>query len=458
MESISQIFQQQKAFFASEKTFDIDFRLQQLARLKDMIVNHTQDIVVAIQKDFSKPEHEIVSSEIGVVLDEIKLFQNKLSSWIKPTSRKTPLPFLFAQSQIHLEPRGVSLIIAPWNYPFQLCFAPMVGAIAAGQTVILKPSELSEHTSACIQLLISKYFSPDFIAVVGGGIPETTQLLKLPFDHVFFTGSTEVGKIVQRAAAEHLTPTVLELGGKSPAIVTAKADLDLTARKLAWGKFFNAGQTCVAPDYAYVHESIYDAFLEAMKKQIQEFYGARPQESQSFARIIHHRHFDRLVGLLDSKKVFCGGQVHRETRFIEPTLMSGVTWEDPVMKQEIFGPILPVLRYSSLNDLYLFWKTQPKPLAAYFFSESSEEQKAFIRQLSFGGGVINDCVIHVGNSHLPFGGVGSSGMGNYHGYESLLAFSHQKSVMLKHHQMDLNLRYPPYTSSKVQWIKRLFGL
>lgn len=374
MESINQVFQQQNVFFNSGKTKDLRFRMEQLARLKEMIQNHTADIVAAIQKDFSKPEHEIVSSEIGVVIDEIKLFQNKLNSWAKPISRKTPFPFLFAQSQIHLEPRGVSLIIAPWNYPFQLCLAPLVGAVAAGQTVILKPSELSEHTTACIQKLILKYFSPEYIVVIGGGVPETTQLLKLPFDHIFFTGSTEVGRIVQRAAAEHLTPTVLELGGKSPAIVSAQADLNLTARKLTWGKFFNAGQTCVAPDYVYVHESCHDEFLKSMKNQIQIFYGNQPKESKSFARIINHRHFDRLVGLLDQKKVFCGGETDRDSRFIAPTIMHGVSWDDAVMKQEIFGPIFPVLKYSSLNDLYAFWKSQPKPLAAYFFSDSSEEQ------------------------------------------------------------------------------------
>ncbi len=458
MDLINRIFQQQRVFFASGKTKDLEFRFENLSKLQDLIQSNSQEIIQAIRKDFAKPEHEIISSEIGVVLDEIKLFQNKLRSWTKPISRKTPLPFLFAQSQICLEPRGVSLIIAPWNYPFQLCFAPLVGAVASGQTIILKPSELSENTTKCIQNLISKYFSEDYIAVIGGGIPETTQLLKLPFDHIFFTGSTDVGRIVQRAAAEHLTPTVLELGGKSPAIVTAEADLELAARKLTWGKFFNAGQTCVAPDYVYVHESVHDKFLDLMKQHIEKFYGSSPEGSSSFARIINLRHFDRLVILIDQKKVICGGQLNRESKYIAPTLMAGVSWDDPVMKQEIFGPLLPILKYTNLNELYVFLRSQPKPLSAYFFSSSLNEQSDFVHQLTFGGGVINDCVIHVGNSHIPFGGVGSSGMGNYHGYESLLAFSHQKSVMTKHSMMDLDLRYPPYTENKIRWIKRLFGL
>ncbi|MFN7905775.1 MAG: aldehyde dehydrogenase family protein, partial [Pseudobdellovibrionaceae bacterium] len=431
--------------------------LEQLAILKKMIIQNQQQIIAAIQRDFKKPEHEILSSEIGVVIDEIKLFQNKLQSWLKPIKRVTPLPFLFADSQIYLEPRGISLIISPWNYPFQLCFAPLVGAIAAGQCVMMKPSEVSSHTTKLIFELVSKTFSSDYIAVIEGGVSETTELLKLPFDHIFFTGSTEVGRIVQRAAAENLVPTVLELGGKSPAIVTQKADLDVAVQKLAWGKFFNAGQTCVAPDYVYVHSDIYDRFLNLFKDKLIQFYGAQPELSTSFARIINDRHFERLAELIAAEKVFYGGKTISKDRYIDPTLLKEVTWDDPVMKQEIFGPILPVMKFSSLTDLFNLLREKPKPLSAYFFSSCKKEQSAFLQKISFGGGVINDCIIHVGNSNLPFGGVGPSGMGNYHGYESLLAFSHQKSVMIKHKLFDFDLRYPPYTEKKMKWIKKILG-
>lgn len=458
MEQIEKAFQQQKQFFATGQTRSLDFRLKQLQVLEQLVLKHQDEIAAAIAKDFAKPKHESLSSEIGVVLEEIHLFKNKLCCWTKPVRRKTPLTFLFGKSRIHLEPRGLSLIIAPWNYPFNLCFAPLVGAVAAGQCVILKPSELAGHTTNLIHRLIAQYFEPHYITVILGAVPETTALLKLPFDHIFFTGSTDVGRIVQRAAAENLVPTVLELGGKSPAIVTAEADVDLAVQKLAWGKFFNGGQTCVAPDYVYVHDSLYEKFLEGMKNKIQSFYGDDPEKSSSFARIINERHFARLVRLLSSGKTFFGGQTNPSQKYIAPTILREVTWNDPVMQEEIFGPIFPVLKYSSLNDLFQFLQSKPKPLAAYFFSDSCEEQKIFVQNLSFGGGVINDCVIHVGNSHVPFGGVGPSGMGNYHGYESLLAFSHQKSVIYKHKIFDMNLRYPPYTENKIWWIKKFFKL
>ncbi|MFN8945189.1 MAG: aldehyde dehydrogenase family protein, partial [Pseudobdellovibrionaceae bacterium] len=351
MANLRDVFHQQKLFFSSEKTRDLSFRLEQLAILKKMIIQNQQQIIAAIQRDFKKPEHEILSSEIGVVIDEIKLFQNKLQSWLKPIKRVTPLPFLFADSQIYLEPRGISLIIAPWNYPFQLCFAPLVGAVAAGQCVMMKPSEVSSHTTKLIFELVSKTFSSDYIAVIEGGVTETTELLKLPFDHIFFTGSTEVGRIVQRAAAENLVPTVLELGGKSPAIVTQKADLDVAVQKLAWGKFFNAGQTCVAPDYVYVHSDIYDRFLNLFKDKLIQFYGAQPELSTSFARIINDRHFERLAELIAAEKVFYGGKTISKDRYIDPTLLKELKWDDPVMKQEINGPILPVMKFSSLTDL-----------------------------------------------------------------------------------------------------------
>lgn len=458
MEQIREIFQSQKAFFATGQTRDLDFRIAQLTTLEQLILSHQAEIIQAIQQDFAKPAHETLSSEIGVVIDEIRLFRNKLRQWAKPMTRKTPITFFMGKSQIYLEPRGLSLIIAPWNYPFQLCFAPLVGAIAAGQCVIMKPSELTVKTTELIQSLIARTFKPEYVAVIDGGVLETTELLKLPFDHIFFTGSTEVGRIVQRAAAENLVPTVLELGGKSPAIVTENADLKLAVQKLAWGKFFNAGQTCVAPDYVYVHTTKYDEFFELMKLKITEFYGSNPEHSSSYARIVNDRHFERLLKLLDQTKIVCGGGSQKLTRYIAPTVMRDVDWSDRVMGEEIFGPILPVMKYSSLPELIQLLKQKPKPLSAYFFSDLPEEQNSFVSSLSFGGGVINDCVIHVGNSHIPFGGVGPSGMGNYHGYESLLAFSHQKSVMTKYKLLDLSIRYPPYTAAKVNWVKRFFGL
>ena len=394
---------------------------------------------------------------MAVTLEEITLAQKNIKKWLTPTIFKTPLTLMPARSQIHYEPLGATLIIAPWNYPFQLLMSPLIGSIAAGNCAVVKPSELAAHTSQLIHDLLSQSFAQDYIKVVTGGVTETTALLQLPFDHIFFTGSTTVGKIVMQAAAQNLVPVTLELGGKSPTIVCEDADLDLAARRIVWGKFYNAGQTCVAPDYLYVHESVAAALIDKIQTEIKKQFGDDPQKSEDLACIINVKNVQRLSQLLDASKVIYGGEIDVDALYVAPTLLTGVTWHDPIMREEIFGPILPILTYSQLDQAFEAIRSQPKPLSAYLFSQSRATQKKFTEELSFGGGCINDVVIHVGNPYLPFGGVGASGMGAYHGEHSFKTFSHAKSVMTRYSVLDLSARYAPYTAKKLNFLKRLFG-
>jgi len=397
-------------------------------------------------------------AEVAVTLEEIRLTKKHLKSWMKPKTVKTPFVLWPAKSQIHTDPLGVVLIIGPWNYPFQLMMAPLIGALAAGNCALLKPSELSPNTSDLLFELIPKYFEKTYVSIVGGGVPETTELLKLPFDHIFFTGSPKVGKVVMEAAAKHLTPVTLELGGKSPAVVCEDADLEITARRLVWGKFYNAGQTCVAPDYLLVQKSIKERLIEEIKKALQEQFGQNPKESSSFARIINRKNFERLVALLPNQKVIQGGSSDGDQLFIEPTLLIEVKWSDDVMKEEIFGPLLPILEFNEFSEAIDQINHQPKPLAAYLFTQSKSQKDQFLDSVSFGGGCMNDVMVHLSNPHLPFGGVGNSGMGSYHGINSFLTFSHQKSVLFRSKYLDWSFRYAPYTKNKIKILKLALGL
>lgn len=443
-------------YHESGKTKSLQSRLDSLNRMEQMIRENTDQICQALFEDLRKPKQEALISEVAVTLEEITVARKNLKKWMRPKSAKTPLALWPAKSRIFSEPLGVVLVMGPWNYPFQLVFAPIVGAIAAGNCAMIKPSELTPKTSQLIERLVREYFSPQLLRVVLGGIPETTELLNLKFDHIFFTGSTPVGKIVMQAAAKNLVPVTLELGGKSPVIVCEDADLDLAARRIVWGKFYNAGQTCVAPDYLYVHESVADLLTDKIKTSIRSQFGDQASESPDLARIVNSRNTERLAALIDKSKVVCGGSFDVQSNYFEPTLMKNVSWDDKVMGEEIFGPILPILTFKDLSHLFALIRSKPKPLAAYFFSSSKEKQKAFVSDLSFGGGCINDLVVHLGNPFLPFGGVGDSGMGHYHGEDSFKTFSHSKSVMIRYGFLDLSARYAPYSDWKLKLFRLLF--
>ncbi len=412
------------------------------------------EIIAALKKDLNKSEFEAFGSEVGFIYDELSHSLKHVREWMRARPVSTPLMHQPSTSRIYLQPKGTVLIISPWNYPFQLLIAPLIGSISAGNTAVLKPSELSPATSEVVTRLIEKTFSPEFCAVVGGAVSETTALLKERFDHIFFTGSIPVGKIVMRAAAEHLTPVTLELGGKSPCIVDKDTDLAITARRIAWGKFFNAGQTCIAPDYLLVPKALKRDLIQGIRQELVNFFGEKPAESPDYARIITPRHFDRLVGMLGEGEVVVGGQHDKGSLFIAPTVVDNVKLEHKLMEDEIFGPILPVLEYDTLDDAIAMVKKRPNPLACYVFTNKAETERRVIDEIPFGGGCVNNALIHIANPNLPFGGVGQSGIGAYHGIDSFETFSHRKSVVKSSFLMDVKLKYPPYRN-RVGLIRKL---
>lgn len=433
---VEKLIQQQRQFFATGQTKNVNFRLEQLKRLKQSIINHQGDIIAGVKADLNRPEFEAYF-EIASV-SEINYAIKHLKSWTKPKKVRTSIDQFPASAQIFPEPLGVVLIIGPWNYPFQLMISPLVGAIAAGNCAIIKPSEIAANTSKVVVNIIQETFDPAYVAAVEGGVETSQALLAQKFDHIFFTGGTKIGQIVMEAAAKHLTPVTLELGGKSPCIVDSDVQLDYTAKRIAWGKFLNAGQTCIAPDYLLVHRKIKTPLLEKIKQNIQEFYGENPEKSPDYCRIISQRQFERLTGFLQNAKVIVGGQTNPEDHYIAPTLLDQVSWDDPVMQEEIFGPILPVLEYNDLGEAIAQINSRPKPLALYFFSKDQAKQQQVLQNTSSGGVCLNDTVMQVGVTNLPFGGVGDSGMGSYHGKASFDTFSHYKSVLKKFFWLDLN--------------------
>ncbi|MEQ9237284.1 aldehyde dehydrogenase [Coleofasciculus sp. E2-BRE-01] len=449
---VTDIIRKQRDFFATGKTKDVKWRMEQLKCLKQAVVDDQEAIIKAVQADLGRPEFEAYF-EIAAIT-EINYAIKHLKSWVKPKKVGVGLEQFPASGKIYPEPLGVVLIISPWNYPFQLLISPLVGAIAAGNCAVLKPSEIAAHTSSAIANLIQKTFDPAYIAVVEGDADTSKALLAEKFDHIFFTGGTAIGKIVMEAAAKHLTPVTLELGGKSPCIVDADTDLKDTAKRITWGKYLNAGQTCIAPDYLLVDRRIKSDLLTEVQKCVADFYGQEPEKSPDYARIISHRHFDRLVPLLKDGKIVIGGQTRPEDKYIAPTVIDGVSWDSPIMEEEIFGPILPVLEYQDLNDAIAQINARPKPLALYLFSKDKQKQQHVLQQTSSGGVCLNDTVMQVGVTTLPFGGVGDSGMGNYHGKASFDTFSHFKSVLKKGFWFDLNWRYPPY-NGKLSLFKRI---
>jgi len=451
--NFQEILNEQKEFFSSQKTKNVKFRKRALQQLKEAILKNEDLMYEAIYKDFGKSKFDTFTTEISFVLKEIEFYLKNLTSLSSPKKVRTNLANQLGSSKIYSEPLGNTLVIGAWNYPYQLSLSPLIAAVAAGNTCILKPSEVAENSMKAMAKIINENFPREYLFAVEGGVEEITGILELKFDKIFFTGSTKVGKIVYEAAAKNLTPVTLELGGKSPAIVAASANLEVAARRIVWGKFLNAGQTCVAPDYILVDERVKDSLVTSLKKYIQKF--SYKADSEQYTQIINEKNFERLIKMIDPENVFYGGNFDAEKRFIEPTILQNVTWEDSVMLEEIFGPILPVLTYKNFNEALLQISKHEKPLAAYLFTNNSEEKDLFTTRISFGGGCINDVVMHLSNDHLPFGGVGNSGIGNYHGKFGFDTFSHQKAILERATWGEPDLKYPPYSEKKLSWIKRV---
>lgn len=452
MSDMKCIVDKQRKYFATGITIDMDFRLRQLYRLKRVIKKHEKEILAALKQDLNKADCEAYMAEVGMVYEEINYVIKKLPGWMKAKLVPTPMLHFPSYSKIYSEPYGIVLIMSPWNYPFQLAIEPLIGAIAAGNCAVIKPSNYASKTSNIIATIVNEAFDSSFVTVIQGGREANQDLLKEKFDYIFFTGSVAVGKVVMEAASKNLTPVSLELGGKSPCIVDETANIRMAAKRIVWGKYLNAGQTCVAPDYLLVDKKVKEELMYWMKKYIRLFYGEAPYNNPDFPKIINKKHFDRLNQLMKGGQIIAGGKSNEETCQIEPTIIDQVQFNSPVMQDEIFGPILPVIEYDHLFDTILEIKQYPKPLALYFFTRNKEHERYILKKLSYGGGCINDTVVHLATSYMPFGGVGESGMGGYHGKYSFETFSHKKSVLKKSNLIDIPLRYPPYKKN-LQYIK-----
>ncbi|MCL1937754.1 MAG: aldehyde dehydrogenase [Candidatus Azobacteroides sp.] len=456
MTDFSTVVQRQHAFFATGNTKDIQFRIECLRKLEGWVFRHDEDILSALKTDLNKSPFEAFATEIGLVLDEVRYALKHIRRWSQSKRVASNLKNFPSEGRIYPEPYGVSLIMSPWNYPFALTVVPIIAAVAAGNCAVVKPSAYSPATSSILLQMCAEIFHEDHVVVVQGGREENKALLDERYDFIFFTGSTSVAKnAVMPAAARNLTPVVLELGGKSPCIVDETAHLKLAAKRIVWGKFVNAGQTCVAPDYLLVHRSVKEKLLAEMGEVIQTQYGKHSLENPSYPRIINEKHFRRLLTLLEGEKIIRGGGSNPATLQIEPTLLDDAKWDAPVMNEEIFGPILPVLTYVEAEEAVRLINARPKPLAMYLFTNRKEVERYFLRNVSFGGGCVNDTLAHLSVPSLPFGGIGDSGMGSYHGKAGFDAFTHYKSVLHKSKYLDIPLRYPPYTDFAFKLIKKL---
>lgn len=456
MTNIPGLTNSQKTYFQSGDTLDLSFRLEMLGKLRKLLTENYDQLCDAIYRDFGKPEFESYGAEIATLLQEIDHHTENLKKWSAAKSVKGSMLIFPSRNKIYYQPYGSVLIIGTWNYPVYLLLLPLVGAISAGNCIVLKPSELAPETSGTITRLIDKYFDSRYLAVVEGGVETGEELLKQKFDYIFFTGSSRVGKIVMKAAAEHLTPVTLELGGKSPAIVHKDADPKIAARRIWWGKYLNAGQTCVAPDFVAVHKSVEDPFIHHSKKVLDEFFNKKDPDQQSYTKIVNNDHYQRLVDLLSTADPIIGGETDSDSRHIYLTLVK-VDWDHTLMQDEIFGPILPIIVYDDFDNLTRRLYDMPSPLALYLFTDSDHIKESVIRSIPFGGGCINDTISHFGTSSLPVGGIGPSGMGNYHGKHSFDTFSHQKSILEKPLWPDLTFRYPPYSERSLSLIKKYFS-
>lgn len=441
-DTMSSLIQKQKHFYKSGITRPLAYRLEQLKKLRDALTANEKRIIEALNNDLNKSEFEAFSTEIGIVYEELAFTLKHLRRWMAPKRVRTALTHIGSRGRIIPEPYGTALIIAPWNYPFQLAVSPLIGALAAGNTALLKPSELTPATSALLADMLGGIYGEEYVAVVQGGPDVSQELLAQPVDHIFFTGSVNVGKFVMQAAAERLIPLTLELGGKSPCIVHEDAELKLAARRIAFGKFTNAGQTCIAPDYVLAHRSIKNKLIPHLREAIRELYGPDPLFNPSYGRIVSEKHFKRLVSFLGDGSIAAGGRTDPDRLRIEPTLLDQATWDMPVMQEEIFGPILPILEYDDIQETVDMINARPKPLALYLFTRDTGTEKAVVGSVSYGGGCVNDTLMHIATPYLPFGGVGESGMGAYHGKGSFDAFTHYKSVLKQTTRFDIAFRYP----------------
>lgn len=455
MENLAGAVTAHRDFFDTGKTLDVGFRRDSLMKLKSALLRHEDKIYSAFREDLRKPRFEVFGTEIGMILKEIHLHTKKVRKWAKPRKVLPDILNFPSTSHILQQPHGVVLIMSPWNYPLQLALLPLVGAISAGNCVMLKPAHYSKHVSELIREILSETFDPAYISVITGGREVNQDILDQRFDYIFFTGSPALGKIVMEKASRHLTPVTLELGGKSPCIVEPDALVNTAAQRICFGKFLNAGQTCIAPDHLFVHVHAKEKLIKSIKECIRRFYGDDPEQSPDYGRIVNREHFDRLEGLMRSAgKIIHGGRTNRDTRYIEPTLIDRITPDDPIMQEEIFGPLLPILDYTRLEDVIGIINKGEKPLAMYFFSESRSKSSKLLSSTSSGGGCINDTIMHVSNPRMPFGGVGNSGMGCYHGKFSFDTFSHQRSILRKATLFNPTIAYPPYGNklSRTRWI------
>ncbi len=451
---IKQIQQSQKAFFKTGKTRDINFLKSCLKCLRDEVTLREDDILKALYEDFKKPYFEGVMTETALILNELNMFIKNIKKWSKPQSVRSNLLNFPSSSKIYSEPYGAVLVISPWNYPYQLALSPLIGAVSSGNTVVLKPSELTPNTSKLIKEIIEKVFDRNHVAVVEGGVSISQQLLSERWDYIFFTGSVPVGKIVYQSASKYLTPVTLELGGKNPCIIDQTADLKLTVKRLVWGKFLNAGQTCIAPDYWLIHKSIKDNFIKELKDEIQKCYGVNPKESEDYAHIINEKNFDRLLKMMEGQYILVGGEYERENLYISPTIIDEPKLDSEVMKDEIFGPISSVISYENEDEIDKIISYYEKPLAFYVFSKRKAFINGLLQKYSFGGGVINDTIIHFANKNLPFGGVGYSGLGSYHGKRTFDLFTHKKGVVKRATWLELPIRFAPY-KGKINLLKKM---
>ncbi|MBQ7232345.1 MAG: aldehyde dehydrogenase [Bacillales bacterium] len=458
VKKLKQDLEKQKAFFIAQKTLPISFRKQQLKNLQAAIQKYESQIFAALQKDLGKANFEAYTTEVGYIYNRIRYALKHMDHWIKPKRVRTPFFVQPAKSQILPSPFGQVLIIAPYNYPFQLLMEPLIGAIVAGNCVVVKPSELTSQTEKIIATIIEEAFAPEYVFSVLGAVEEIKVLLKQRFDYIFFTGSAWVGRKVMEAAAQHLTPVTLELGGKSPVFVDETANLQLAAKRIIWGKMMNAGQTCVAPDYIYAEQSIYHALLQELQKAIQTLYGKEMKNNADYGRIVNAHHFHRLKKLIPQSAdvLYFGGEMDEGDRYISPTLLMLDSWDYPVMQEEIFGPILPVLSYVDITQALEVVQKQEKPLALYIFSSNQKKIEQIMQWIPSGGVCVNDTISHLLNPKLPFGGIGLSGMGMYHGKYSFDTFSHQRSVLYRSNRIQVDEAYPPYTKKKFAWIRKIF--
>lgn len=444
----------QRAYFGRGECKDVEFRTRQLKKLYRWICEHEQEIMDALYLDLNKSSFEAYATEIGIVKEEIRYALKHIKKWAAPKRVRTPITQFPSKSFIYQEPYGVVLIMSPWNYPFQLTVAPLVGAISAGNCAVVKPSAYSPNTTRVMAGMIRELFPAEYVAVVEGGRAENQALLDEKFDYIFFTGSVNVGKYVMEKASAHLTPVSLELGGKSPCIVDETADLKLAAKRIVWGKFLNCGQTCVAPDYILVQKNVKDKLIRQMEKYMKKMFGKDALRNDEYPKMINEKHFDRVLGLMREAHIVSGGQSDRGTLKIEPTILDQVSWESPVMQEEIFGPLLPVLTFYDMREAIQMVNARPRPLALYYFTKDKAREAKVLRDISYGGGCINDTVVHIATSHMPFGGVGNSGMGGYHGKDSFDTFTHKKSIMKKSGLIDIPIRYAPF-KNKLALLKKI---